>query len=556
MKDEYSANRNKVFWIASILIVLLLAIHVVTFTHITQYNSNDLGLIRKLPITFWIGISYLAILLYVGRKSGLRTVVVAALISFYLFVIPLLISENKALFFGGISYFYSYKAKNLSSMGYIDFSTLYWFNPLSWPGFFIFAGFLSTSASLPVTFFADYFPYLTMALLGIMIYKTLRLQLNMVSSSFGALWFVASFYTAEHYFSPQGIAYVIYFAVLLLLAKLFFARKQKIAFPLIVLVLFIGLVTTHLLTSLAAAIGVISIFILSRVFPQKRKIVAFYSISTCILLICVFFAYQGLIITQSFSGIAELLISQLSRGETHLAVISQGRATRSPALLLTMFGSYGIVIINVVIAAIAILITAIGIFLYKKEKARKDLFWIALIIEAGLIGASIYYGGEAIPRAFILMLLPICYFAAKFFGSKPRMLIFALIIIIFLNIPALYGNNNFSYVSTSESKGGAFYVRYAPSGVPFFYEPNLAYFGPVTGTQLNIQSIAGLQSLPDFALVEWTTSQAEFIISCNEQKNLYQYFYGVDLLENLSLDNRNNRLYDSADFQIHSRLAG
>jgi hypothetical protein len=555
MTKNYLATRKKVFWIASIIVVLLLATHVVAFTQITQYYPNDLGLLTKLPITFWIGLSYLVILLFVGRKSGLLTVFVALLISFYLLGIPVLISENKALFFGGISYYYSYKATDLLSMGYLDFGTLYWWNPISWPGFFIFAGFLSASASLPVTVFVNYFPYLTMALLGILAYKTLRLQLNMASSSFGALWFVASFYTAEQYFSPQGIAYIIYFAFLLLTAKLYFTKKQNIAFPLSVFVLFIGLSTLHLLTSLAAVIGVVAIFVLSRIFPQKRKIVAFYSIATCLLLICIFFAYQALVITQSFSGIAEVLFSQLSHGETHLAAISQGRAATSPALLATMFGSYGIVIINVIIAAIAILITAIGIFLYKKEKAKKELFWIALIIGAGLIGASISYGGEAINRAFILMLLPICYFAAKFFSKKPQMLILPLIIIIFLNIPALYGSSNYSYASTSESIGLVFYARYAPPGVSHFYEPNLAYPGPeVTGTQLNIQIIAGLHSLPNSTLVDYALSQAELIISCNEQQNLYQYFYGVDLLENQSLDNHHNRLYDSTYFQIHSRL--
>jgi hypothetical protein len=156
------------------------------------------------------------------------------------------------------------------------------------------------------------------------------------------------------------------------------------------------------------------------------------------------------------------------------------------------------------------------------------------------------------------MLLPTCYFAAKFFSKKPRILIFVLIIIVFLQIPAHYGNNNYTYVPTSELKGTAFYARYAPTAAPFFYETNLASFGTgrLTGTQLNIQSIAGVNSIPSSKQIDEITGQAEFIISSSEQKNFYQYFYGVDLLENLSLDDHYNRVYDNEGFQIYARLGG
>jgi hypothetical protein len=559
MAERHAITGKKLFWIASILVVLLLAIQILASTQVTQYNANDLGLLSRLPITFWVGLSYLCVLLYFGRKSGLRTIIVAVLISFYLFGIPTLMSENKAEFLG-ISYWFSSQGIQLLSAGHLSFGNLYPLNLLNWPGFFILAGFISASTGLKVTLFADYFPLLTMALLGVLAYKTLRLQLNTLLSSFGALWFIASFWTGQNYFSPQGIAYVIYFAIFLLLAKLFFTKKQNVKFPLtvfifiLILILFIGLVSTHLLTSFALAIGVIAVYALCKVFPQKRKIATFYSITTCILLVSVFFAYQALVITQSFSGIAELLYSQFSRGDTHLAVISQGRAVQSPALLLSIFGSYSITIIAVVIAVIAILTTALGILLYKKEEAKNDLFWIAWIIVAGIIGVCVFYGGEAIERAFILMLLPICYFAAKFFSKKPRILVFVLIIIVFLQIPALYGSENYSYVPTSELKGVAFYTIYAPSTAPFFYEADLASFGSrVTGIQLGV--FTGASSLPSSELVNEKIGKANFIISSNEQRNFYQYFYGANLLENLSLDDYYNRVYDNGGFQIYARLS-
>jgi hypothetical protein len=555
--ERYALTGQRVFWIASFSIILLLAIYIIMSTQVTQYNAADLGLLTKLPVTFWIGLSYLVMLLYVGRKSGLKTAIVAVLIFFYLFGIPMLVHENKAEFLG-ISYFYSYQGTKLFSSGHLDLNNVYMLNWFNWPGFFILAGFLSAATSLPVTFFADYFALVTIALLGILAYKTLRLQLNMLLSSFGALWFVASFWTRENYFSPQGVAYIIYFSLFLLLAKLFFAKKQKAELSIAVLFLFIGLVTTHLLTSFAVLSGVIAVYAAFKIFQRKRKTPAFYSIITCILLVCIFLAYQALVITQSFVGITDLLVSQFSRGETHLAVVSQGRPVSSPALQCVILGSYGITIVNVVIAAIAILATVLGILLYKRQEATNDSFWIAWIIVAGIIGVSVYYGGEVIQRAFILMLLPTCYFAAKFFSKKPRILIFILIAIVFLQIPAHYANMSYLYVPTTELKGTAFYARYAPPTAPFLYENSGASFPPsnLTGYQLSIEYIAGLYSIPSSKLINETIGRAEFIISSIEQKNSYQYFYGVNILENLSLDNYNNRLYDNGGFQVYGRLSG
>ena len=557
MTDQHALKGKNLFWIASIIIVLLLAFHVIVSTQITQYNANDIGLLTKLPITFWLGLSFLGILLYFGRESRLRIAVVTVLISFYLFGIPTLISENKALFFGGVSEFYSSMGMQLLSKGYIQFGTLYYLNWLNWPGFFILSGFLSKSASLPVTLFADYFTPLVMALLAIISYKILRLQLNALSSSFGALWFVASFWTGQQFFSSQGISYVIYFVIFLLLAKLFFVKKRNTVLPLAALVLFLGLITTHLLTSFALTLGVVAVFAIYKILLRKHKIAPFYSIVTCILLLSIFIGYQAFV-SQSFHGVIEVLYYEFSRGEAHtISVVSQSGIASSQALQMTQLGIYGITIINVIIALIAITMTVTGILIYKKEKVKNDLFWIAWIIAAGMIGVFFFYGGEAINRAFVLMLLPTCYFAAYFFSKKPKILIFVLIIIVFLSIPALYSNQNYMYISSTEMKGGAFFNRYVPFGVTFFCVP-LSYLGPrtINGTQLNIQQIAGYGSVPSSRIVEFVIAQSDFIISSNEQKNSFQYFYGVDLLQNLSLDYYNNRLYDNEGYQTYGRFGG
>ncbi len=547
---QHSVKKSSIFFIISFLIVLLLAIHVLTTTQVTQYSPGDLGLLTKLPITFWIGLAYLGVLLYLGRKSGQITIIVAVLIFFYLFCIPLLIRENKAEFLS-LSYGFAYKGTWVWSTGHLDFGTYNWLSLLNWPGFFIFAGSISGVTGLPATLFADYFPLLTMALMGIVVYYTLRVRLNQLASSFGALWFIASFWTIQYYFAPQGFAYLFYFAIFLLLTRLFFNKKQNLVLSLIVLVLFFGLVTTHLLTSFALTGSIIIVYALSKIFPQKRKMVIFYSIGTCILLMSILLAYQFFVINSSFSEIIKMLYSQLSQGETHLTTISQGRTFVSPSLNLQLFGDYAITIINVGMAIIAILAIFVGA-LRKKEKARQDLFWVAWIIVAVLIAVSMMYGGEIIQRAFILMLLPISYFAASFFRKKPRIMVFVLIAIVFLQVPAHYAWENWGYVPTSEIKGTAFFEKYAPLGASFLYEPSLGYFKE----ELNLVSITVASpggGIPNSTIINGVVGRANFIISSNQLDNFYQYFFGVNLLENVSLADNFNQVYDNEFFQIYSR---
>jgi hypothetical protein len=249
------------------------------------------------------------------------------------------------------------------------------------------------------------------------------------------------------------------------------------------------------------------------------------------------------------------LYAQISQGETHLSTISQTRIIGSTVYMLDMVSAYSITIINVAVAILAILTIALGLLFHKKE-AKRDVFWIAWIIVAGIFGVSVYYGGEAINRAFMFMLLPTCYFAVKFLSKKLGILILVLMILIFIHIPAHYTAEMRTYVPTSELKGTAFYAKYAPSTAPFFYE-NLVFLPDnenFTGTQINIRGTVTFYSLPSQELVNETAGKAAFIISSNLQKNLYLYFFGVDLLEHLNLDDHYNRIYDNEEYRVYARI--
>lgn len=555
MAKQYALARKNAFWIASILIVLLFAIHVLVTTQITGYDPIDLGLLTKLPITYWIGFACLGVLMYLNRKSERRTIVTAVLIGFFLFAIPVMVNENKADWLA-ISYLRSSQVDYLLSQGHLNISTLSSWDLRSWPGFFIIAAFLSSCTGLPATFFADYFPLLTILFLGISTYSILRLKLSSIYSLLGSLWFIGCFFTGQEYFSSQAVAYMIYFSIFLLLAKLFLTKNRSIAFPLSVFILFVGAVITHLLTSLVMLAGVIMVYFLSNIiFRKKRVRLPFYSIIAFILLACVFFSYQTLVIPNSFSTIAKQLYSEISLKQTQisgLAGLSQTRVIGSVAYQLQVLATYSIALVTLVIATLGIVTTALSILFHKKD-AEQDLFWIAWIIVAAALGVLTIYGGEAIERAFMFMLLPACYFAMKFLNKKRGILVSVLVILVLINIPASYTRDNYIYVPTSSLQGTAFYTKYAPRNVTFLYE-DLAPFLPFNetpmGTELTILGINGLSSLPPQKVVNATVKQADFILDSNLQINFYVYFFGYNPLRTFNLNENHNRIFDNEGFRI------
>jgi len=552
MTEQYAVTRKTAFWIASILSVLLLAVHVLASTQVTHYDTTDLGLLTKLPITFWMGLSCLGILLYISRSSEHQTVIVAALISFYLFGIPVLIRENKAEFLT-FSYERSSEVMHLLSEGHLALDDLSPWDFRNWPGFHYFAASLSASTGLPAIVFADYFPLLTISLLAIMTYSILKLQLNTLHSSFGALWFIGSFWTSQHYFSQQSFAYVIYFGIILLLAKLFFIKKkQSIAFPLSIVVLFTAAVASHLLTSFMILAGVVAIYALFKILPPKVRMRPFFSTVTCILLASIFFSYQSLVIHRSFYETTMELIDEISRQETHISAISRGRIIASTSFQLEYVGTYSITIINTVVAISAILTTVLGLLFHKKE-TKNDVFWIAWITVAGVLGTSVMYGGEAIERAFMFMLLPTCYFSIKFLSKKPRILILVLIILFFIHIPADYSAEMYMMVPTSEFKGMAFYSERIPRTASVFYSLPMKWGHSVHNESYGKRYYVPASSLPSHELVNETTEKADVIITSNRQENYYLYFLGVDPLEHLNFVDYRNRVYDNEGFRLYAR---
>jgi hypothetical protein len=550
-------NLKTALWTIGFLSATLLCIQVITSTYITSFEPSDWGLISRLPSTFWIGLSILGILLFTGKKSKNQTILVSVLIFFYLFAIPVLVLQNKADLLS-ISYFRSSQIDSLLSHGHLSFDGMTPWDLQNWPGFYFIGAFLSSTTGLKTTWFADYFPLLIIALLGIIAYSVLRIKLNNIYSSLGALWVIASFFTGQEYFSPQAIAYILFAGIFLILAKLFFTKTRNSGLSLSILLLFVAAVTTHLLTSFIILASIMTIYALKETLFRRSHISSFFSITMSLLLASIFLIYQAFVINRTFIGITSDLYQQLIVGETHIADvagISQGRTIGSTAYMMEIVGTYSIVLIAGIVAISAILITLVSIMRHKKEAASES-FWIAWIIIAALFGLSVSYGGEGIIRAFMFLLLPTCYFAVKYLSKKPAILIVILMLLISIHFPATYTRVNYQYVPESELQGANAFAKFASSNASFFYENNapMPYSLSDNRTFISIQQNLRVYSTPRSDIVADLVNTAQFVITSNAQNNLYQYFFGFNLLENINFNSNRDLLYDNGEFQIFGNL--
>ena len=291
-----------------------------------------------------------------------------------------------------------------------------------------------------------------------------------------------------------------FLAIILFAGRLFFIKSRSNVLSSSILVLFIAAVTTHLLTSFLIMGALIALYLIRKLFLKKVKLPSFFSITVCILLISIFFFYQTMVINNSFVEISQSLYSQILGQETHLTEVvgvSQNRVIGSTAYALEIFSTYSLVILAVTIAFISILIIFYGLLRHKTD-AKLDVFWVAWIIIAGILGLSISYGGEGITRAFMFMLVPTCYFAIKYLSKKPRLLVAIIILVVFIHFPAAYAHDNYLYVPTSELKGQSALEAYAPTTTLIFYEdvaPGTFHVNETWKT-INIQFLSGLYTLP------------------------------------------------------------
>lgn len=245
--------------IASVALLIL----VISTTTIVRYN-DPFDYVLTLPYYFWIGLGCLftamLVLLNKHERHELYDITALALLSIYMLVLPILITENPR---HQDEYLHGGEVFDILSSGYVNPNLEYSHN---YPLAFIFmAGSLLTTNLNEIVFFKLFASILTL-LLVTMLYYTTR-QFNDTFALVAPLALIGSFWTVENHFSPQGLALILYSIIFLALFHYIKNNNRSWLFLVAISVILINL--SNPTNSYILSINLIIIIIIFYLFRRR-----------------------------------------------------------------------------------------------------------------------------------------------------------------------------------------------------------------------------------------------------------------------------------------------
>ena len=535
--------------ICRILILSLGVIWILTVTLTSVYSieSSDLGLASKMPHYFWFGLILLSFLFYAGRVSENYLFAAFIFTILYLFVAPIIVKEPVWL----SNSFYPFAESTLiNSSGHLmSRSGAPLFSYIRWPIFLYLSSSLLLTTNFPHISLLKFFPIFTVSLLGLLALLILRMKLDARHATFGASWFLSSFWLRQQYFGPQSLAYIFFLLFLLLISQLFFSDKPgKRKLTALLVFLFVVMMMTHALTAVMSLITLFALYLAQKLITKSNSL----SIELCLLILVVFLA-STLFVSGTFSFTVKKVYSGLS-GIMNLSIYRESkRIIGSPANDLNYLSSWGSVLLNIMLAFPSMILLLKNSILHKKS--RKDemgIFYAAMLCLLGVFALTMQYGShEAYQRAFMFGLIPLTYLCIKSLRNRPKILVASLAVLIFLNFPAQYGADSFRLATKSQLAGARFTALSLPKGSSCFDELSLyvRHYGPLK--RIRFESLIKLPftSFPDEVRVNSIINKTEYIVLSNLQENYYLYYLGENPLNQVNLDVL-NRIYDNGNFSV------
>jgi hypothetical protein len=423
----------------------------------------------------------------------------------------------------------------------------------NWPMYLYLASTFKLTTGIPDLIILKYFPLLTISLYAVFTFLILKLKLRTSYTIFGAALLLGSFFTRQQYFGPQGVAFILFLLIVFIVSRLFFderAKNKGILASLFVL-LFIVITLTHALTSLMTLIVVVAGYLAYRIL---RKQPPMFASQLCMFSVVFLVAYNLFVAQNFFNQTVETFSEFLLGGEEPSLLREPTRVVSSQAQRLNYYASWGIVLLMGLVAAIQVL------FLLRNLRLRKhtddegfSVFMVLWLIFAAFFGVTAVYGShEAYQRAFMFGLVPISFLCLNLFAKKPRALTLILVGLLFLNIVAQYGSDAYRLEPYESLAGAKFLVDVTPQNISCLYGfwPHIRYEDPLKRVQFyEVRGTLPYNSIPNSTEVQKTLSKSEYIVRSELQRKYYLYFFGVDPLDQVSMD-RFNRVYDNADFVI------
>lgn len=551
MTKEKGAKLGYLLIVASVVLLC----YSVLSTSILWVEPTDLGLASGLPITYWVGLLFVGVIWYIGRTKRFYLFVTLLLTISYLYVAPAIIRVPAWI----SNSFYPFGESILiNETGHLTYRPSHiLISYQDWPVFLYFASSLKLMTGLSDIALVKLFPLfaaLSYALFAVLI---LRVRMPISHSVLGAAWLLGSFFIRQHYFGPQGFAYIYFLFGLLIVAWLFFeTTDHRNTLSLLLVFLIVITTLTHPLTSLMLLTILLSVYLTYRFITKKPSSLI---VTMCLLSVLVWLAYNAYFASGFFNQTTRNLFSVLF-GEESLGIYSEpSRLIGSRAMLWNFVASWATVILGAGIAALSLL------RILRKTRTKKDIskleysaFISVLLLMLGVFSFTVEYGAvEAYQRAFMFGLVPISYLCIDLLSKRQRVLIVLLIALLFLNIPAQYGSDTYRLATDSTLDGAAFFADHSPHKVNLigkltlyirYHDPAKEISVPALGVNYPYTSLPNASAVNEAFLN--ALAETDYIEASGLEENFYHFYLGSNPLEMVDIEGSCDRIYDNSRYWV------
>jgi hypothetical protein len=548
-------TKGPVYGYVLILAAVVLFCYSVASTTVLWVEPADLGLGGRLPVAYWVGLATTCALWYIGRNKRFYLIVALLLTASYLYVAPAIIRVPPWI---SNSYYPYGESILINETGHLsDRASRTLISYLDWPVFLYFASSLKLVTGLPDAIIVKFFPLFAIASYVLFATLILRTKMRFSYAIFGGAWLLGSFFIRQHYFGPQGFAYIHFLMGLLIASWLFFTESHH-RNTLAALLLFLLVVTTltHPLTSLMLLIVMFAAYFTCKFITKKPTTLIF---TLCLIAVVVWLGYNAYFAVGFFDETARSFINVLS-GERGLGIYSEpSRLIGSRAMLYNFLGSWSIVILGSTIAGFS------ALRILNRTRARRKasdleypIFISLLLLMLAIFSFSVEYGEvEAYQRAFMFGLVPLSYLCIDLLARKDRLLVVFLVAVVFLNIPAQYGSDTYRLATDTTLEGAAFFAEHTPQKMNFigrftlyirYYDPLKQIVVPSLGIHFPYTSLPNSSSV-NKAFLEALT-ETDYVVLSELEENFYRFYLGSNPLERIDFDDRCDRVYDNSRYWV------
>jgi hypothetical protein len=546
--DEKLRSVSKYAASTVLLGTLACLIYTVFSTSISSIGDTDLGLVNLLPPVYYVGLFLLGCLWYIGLRYKLYLPFSLGLTVAYLYFVPAVVRVPVWI---SNSYYPFGESLIINSKGHLVANPVAVFVSYhEWPLFLYFSSAITTVTGIPHDVLLKFFPIFSVSMYGFFAFLILRIKLAVRYALAGAAFLLGSLFIRQQYFGPQSISYIFFLSILLIVSLLFlYEDSNRRVFSAILIALFVVTTFTHPLTSFMSMVAIFAFYLADR-FVIKRRSAIF---GRLLLMTAIFWLVYNVTAASSFFNTAIAHFFELFSGFNFSLSSEASRVVTSVAQRVNFSASYAIVGLCGIIAAVSV----VNVIWQAKAKSRNmdyDIFNILLLILLALFAFFGQYGEvEAYQRAFLFALVPLSFLCVRLLKKKPLLLALVLVVLIFLNIPAQYGSDNFRLATSQQLSGTKFVADYTSSPIEIAgrFSLYIRYYDPFKN--YTVVDTATLSSpftrVPNSTEVNEALSGAEYVLLSDLEHNYYVFYLGADPIEQANFDNF-NQVYDNEGFGL------